>query len=619
MHDMLSTILLFVSLLYAGSVALLVAKSMYGRRWSTSVEHSYVLVSILTATEALYFMGATVFLPVACLVVLYTCFIVLSRVFLRSHTIVGLHFYASHVLFSILGLVWGTVFLVSIDAGVITKTLLLGTVPLLVLSLPFGVLQMIEQFDVLCRAHWSRPRTAQVRTASGAGPRVSIHVPVYAEPPQIVISTLNAINDLQYENFEVIVVDNNTKNEALWRPVEAYCRSLGPRFRFFHVDPLEGAKAGALNFALKHTDPAADIVGVIDSDYHPNPNFISDLIGHFEDPQIGFVQTPHDYRDWNENTFLTMCYWEYKAFFHTILVALNERDAALTIGTMCLLRKKAIEEAGGWATWCLTEDSEFAIRLHDAGYSSVYVPLSYGKGLIPDTFDGYSKQRRRWVSGPIQEIKYHFTRLVFTSDDSRLTIPQRLHHFHHGWGSVRIGLSIPLLGALLLLSLSMLVQREMISVPHSLWVYITVQFVSSIVLQFLHYTAVLQCSFRETVLGYLANKALNFSAHTAALETLLNRRQPWRRTSKFRETQSVLGSLSATRFEIAAGSVLLGAAIAMYAIMPVPGLLTMCLIGIAYRGIDYLTAPIVAVVAARSQQRSARHANCVDTSPVSVS
>jgi cellulose synthase/poly-beta-1,6-N-acetylglucosamine synthase-like glycosyltransferase len=69
-----------------------------------------------------------------------------------------------------------------------------------------------------------------------------------------------------------------------------------------------------------------------------------------------------------------MCYWEYKAFFHTTLVALNERDAALTIGTMCLLRKKAVEEAGGWATWCLTEDSELAIRIHDLGYSSIYVP-----------------------------------------------------------------------------------------------------------------------------------------------------------------------------------------------------------------------------------------------------
>jgi cellulose synthase/poly-beta-1,6-N-acetylglucosamine synthase-like glycosyltransferase len=576
-------------------------------------------VSILTATEALYFMGATVYAPVAFLVVLYTCIVVILRVLLRSHTIIGIHFYASHVLFSIVGLIWGTAFLVSIDAGVITKTILLGTIPLLVLSLPFGVLQMIEQFDVLCRARWSRPRAVQARTTPGVGPRVSIHVPVYAEPPHIVKSTLDAINDLRYENFEVIVVDNNTKDESLWRPVEAYCRSLGPRFRFFHVDPLSGAKAGALNFALKHTDAAAEIVGVIDSDYHPHPDFIADLIGHFEDPQIGFVQTPHDYREWSDNTFLTMCYWEYKAFFHTILVALNEHDAALTIGTMCLLRKQAIVDAGGWATWCLTEDSEFAIRLHDAGYSSVYVPLSYGKGLIPDTFDGYSKQRRRWVSGPIQELKYHFSRFVFARGDSRLSIPQRLHHFHHGWGSVRIGLSIPLLGALLLLSLSMLVQQEVIAVPHSLWVYVTVQFVSSIVLQFLHYTAVLRCSLRETVLGYLANKALNFSAHTAALETLLNRPQPWKRTSKFRESQSVLGSLSTTRFEIAAGSMLLGVAIAMYAIMPVPGLLTMCLIGIAYRGIDYLVAPAVAVVAARSQQRIAQHSKCVDTSPVSVS
>lgn len=260
---------------------------------------------------------------------------------------------------------------------------------------------------------------------------VSLHVPAYAEPPEIVIGTLNAISRLRYDNYEVIVVDNNTKNETLWRPVEAHCAQLGARFRFFHVDPLSGAKAGALNFALAKTNPKTQIVGVIDSDYQTHPNFVSDLIGHFEDKRIGFVQTPHDYRAWEENTFLTMCYWEYKAFFHTILVALNERDAALTIGTMCLIRKRALEEAGGWATWCLTEDSELSIRLHDLGYSSVYVPHTYGRGLIPETFNGYRKQRRRWIAGPVQELQYHLNRFLgraeggFAFDDGAAAAPSQ--------------------------------------------------------------------------------------------------------------------------------------------------------------------------------------------------
>ena len=54
-------------------------------------------------------------------------------------------------------------------------------------------------------------------------PRVSIHVPTYNEPPQMVIETLNALARLDYDNFEVIVLDNNTPDPAVWRPVEAHC------------------------------------------------------------------------------------------------------------------------------------------------------------------------------------------------------------------------------------------------------------------------------------------------------------------------------------------------------------------------------------------------------------
>ena len=74
------------------------------------------------------------------------------------------------------------------------------------------------------------------------------------------------------------MIDNNTREEAVWRPVEAYCRQLGERFRFFHVSPLAGFKAGALNFALAQTAPDAEVVAVIDSDYKVESNWLSDLL-----------------------------------------------------------------------------------------------------------------------------------------------------------------------------------------------------------------------------------------------------------------------------------------------------------------------------------------------------
>ena len=125
-------------------------------------------------------------------------------------------------------------------------------------------------------------------------PKVSIHVPAYNEPPQMLIETLDALARLDYPDFEVIVVDNNTKDPQVWQPVEQHCRQLGPRFRFFHLDPLPGFKAGALNHALRHTSPDAAVVAVIDSDYKVDARWLRDLVPAFQDPKIAIVQAPQE-------------------------------------------------------------------------------------------------------------------------------------------------------------------------------------------------------------------------------------------------------------------------------------------------------------------------------------
>src|SRR5678815_4400529 len=91
--------------------------------------------------------------------------------------------------------------------------------------------------------------------------------------------------------------------------VEAHCNHLGPRFRFFHVDRMPGAKAGALNFALRHTAVDSELIGVIDSDYNVRPDFLASLIGYFDDPSMGFVQTPQAYRAWRSRNYWRMCNW----------------------------------------------------------------------------------------------------------------------------------------------------------------------------------------------------------------------------------------------------------------------------------------------------------------------
>ncbi|MEX2204592.1 MAG: glycosyltransferase, partial [Myxococcota bacterium] len=285
-----------------------------------------------------------------------------------------------------------------------------------------------EGLSTLARVRWRRVMPRPAAFTGEEAPLVSIHVPTYSEPPELVIETLEALARLDYPRFEVIVVDNNTQDAALWRPVERRCAELGPRFRFFHVSPLAGFKAGACNFALARTDPQAEIIAIIDADYVVVPEFLTETAPYFRDPRIAFVQTPQDYREFSGNRYLTDCLHAYAYFFAVSMRTRNEDNAAIFGGTMGLIRRSALEEIGGWDEWCITEDAEASLRILQRGHASLYIHKSYGRGLMPFEFDAYKKQRFRWAFGGVQILRKHWRSLVpFVTrpPGDRLTAAQR--------------------------------------------------------------------------------------------------------------------------------------------------------------------------------------------------
>src|SRR5258707_809553 len=98
-------------------------------------------------------------------------------------------------------------------------------------------------------------------------PKVSVHIPAYREPPDMLLRTIDSVARLDYPNFECVVVINNTPDPAFWQPIERRCRELGPRFKFVCVENLRGFKAAALRLAMAETADDAEIIGVIDADY----------------------------------------------------------------------------------------------------------------------------------------------------------------------------------------------------------------------------------------------------------------------------------------------------------------------------------------------------------------
>ncbi|TAN56833.1 MAG: glycosyltransferase, partial [Magnetospirillum sp.] len=212
-------------------------------------------------------------------------------------------------------------------------------------------------------------------------PKVSLHLPCYNEPPEMVKLTINSLLALDYPDFEVIVLDNNTKDPLVWGAVKDYCESLNdPRIRFYHLAPWPGAKAGALNFGLSVTAEDAEIIGVVDSDYLVDRNWLKGLVPYFENPKVGHVQAPQDHREWEHDLFKEMINWEYAGFFDIGMVYRNEANAIIQHGTMTLIRKKTLEEAGRWGEWCIVEDAELGLRFMKEGYESVYVPDRLGHG-----------------------------------------------------------------------------------------------------------------------------------------------------------------------------------------------------------------------------------------------
>lgn len=335
-----------------------------------------------------------------------------------SFSVLGSFVFATAIQAAVIGACWVGWFIATVPVGPTTRTLMLVAFALLVLGVPARLIQMYESLNILCRKQWTRARTPLSPGSAVRSPKVSVHVPVHSEPPEVVNAALDSLAALRYPTFEVLVVDNNTSDADLWRPVQAHCLKLGSRFRFFHVARLPGAKAGALNFALRHTSPDAEIVAPLDCDYHVRPDFLERLIAYFDDDGLGFVQTPQDYRGWQNRPYLRLCYWEDRNYTKTLQLGRNEADASVLVGTMCLIRRQAVESAGGWAERCLTEDSELGTRIRALGYSSVYIDEPFGHGLLPETFAVYKRQRFRWTYGPVQELKRHF-RLLLPSASPR--------------------------------------------------------------------------------------------------------------------------------------------------------------------------------------------------------
>ena len=261
-------------------------------------------------------------------------------------------------------------------------------------------------------------------------PKVSIHVPAYREPPDMLLRTIDSVARLDYPDFECVVVINNTPDPAFWEPIERRCRELGPRFKFVCVQNLKGFKAAALRVAMAQTAAGAEIIGVLDADYVVDPRWLKDLIPRFADPEVGLIQAPQEHRDGCRSSIHAAMNAEYAGFFDIGMVERNEVNAIIVHGTMCLIRRTAMEAAGGWSSDTICEDSDLGLTILELGWRADYTNRRYGWGLLPQDYLAFKTQRARWAGGAVQIVKKHWRR--FLPGRSLLDHNQK-REFAFGW------------------------------------------------------------------------------------------------------------------------------------------------------------------------------------------
>jgi hypothetical protein len=238
------------------------------------------------------------------------------------------------------------------------------------------------------------------------------------------------------------------------------------------------------------------------------------------------------------------------------------------------------------------------VRIHAAGFSSVYLTEPMGRGLIPETFADYRRQRFRWTYGPVQELRMH-QRLFWPRRDRGLTPGQVVHHGNHGLDVPLISVRLLTIPVTALAALSMVASGEIVPVPLALWIAATCLVASSIAMRLLVLRVVVGTNVGRMLGSVLAYLSLTYVIQTASLQALLGRPAAWERTPKFRAGHHRWAALASARSEAVAGLIALGCATAWLVALPHQGVAMMLLLGIGLVGAIYLTSPIVPLIADR--------------------
>ncbi|NRD26571.1 glycosyltransferase [Frigoribacterium sp. VKM Ac-2836] len=225
---------------------------------------------------------------------------------------------------------------------------------------------------------------------------VDVFVTVYGEELSKIAMTVQAAVALQGAH-RTWVLDDGRSDE-----VKELAATLGARY--IRRLTSNGAKAGNVNYALSVAK--GDYFAIFDADFVPKPMFLHETVPFFIDEKVAFVQTPQSYGNLVSIVSRGAGYMQ-AVFYRYIQPGRNRFNAAFCVGTNVIFRRAAIDEVGGIDTDSKSEDVWTSLFLHEAGWRSIYIPMTLAIGDAPETIEAYSKQQLRWATGGFEILFRH--------------------------------------------------------------------------------------------------------------------------------------------------------------------------------------------------------------------
>ena len=285
----------------------------------------------------------------------------------------------------------------------------MGIVDYSVLGAYFGLMVVLSLFGLhrytLIYLYYRNRENKQGAPARQfpAPPQVTVQLPVYNER-FVVEDLLEAICALRYprRRLQIQVLDDSTDETAtVLRRAVAAKRAAGEPVEYHHRADRTGYKAGALEAGLRHA--SGELIAVFDADFTPDPDFLERTVDYFVNPRVGMVQARWTYRNRHLSvlTRLQAMLLDGHFVFEHGARARSGRFFNFN-GTAGVLRKKMIEDAGGWQHDTLTEDTDLSYRAQMRGWRFLYVPQVEAPSELPTDMASFQVQQYRWAKGLVQ-------------------------------------------------------------------------------------------------------------------------------------------------------------------------------------------------------------------------